>query len=124
MTAVTDPLANRAQPIPVYGWAREVVGSIHLARTVARWLFVLSAVALGLGVLAAVFTFLGYQAQGSDGFGGSGDWLAMSAVAGSLLSGVLPAGLLAAGGALLRIQAARFETDMLDEGPPGAELAD
>ena len=100
-------------------WAARTATTLKLTERISMLLFVGAALALVLGVASAIGS---YNASGSELSEVGNVFLsqsagstfavvqAMSFVAGSLL----PAGLLASAAVALRLQAARFEADVLD----------
>jgi hypothetical protein len=104
------------------GWAAHTARSLELARTVSMLLFVGAGAAFALGVLASLLTYLSLDTGGSFGevstFGSTGSRLALAQSVSILLSSLLPAGLLGAAAVALRLQAGRFEVEVL--GAPDA----
>jgi hypothetical protein len=99
-------------------WAAHTARSLDLAGTVSRWLFFGAGAALALGVLASVLTYVSMDTSGAFGevttFGSTGSRMALAQSASILLGSLLPAGLLAAAAVALRLQADRFQVDVLD----------
>ena len=85
-------------------WAARTVAAVDLARTLSTWLFVGAALALVSGVIGVVAM---WSVENGDWMGGGAILLSQSAS--TFTSALLPAGLLAAAGAALRLQAARTE---------------
>jgi hypothetical protein len=93
-------------------WAMEAARSTRLARTMAKVCFLLAGLSLTVGLIGAITSFLYVTDQSAFG-GPSGETtLALAQASNVLLNGLLPAGLLAAAGAFLRVYAVRFETDL------------
>lgn len=112
---VDEESEERAEP-ESDRWVKVAVSSLGLAGRVSTALFVGAAIAVALGVFAAVATYVAASDTPEFGEGltmPSQDWATAAQVASILLSCLLPAGLLAAAGAAIRLQAARFETDIL-----------
>jgi ABC-type cobalamin transport system permease subunit len=94
-------------------WADQTARTMRLVRTISTTLLVGAGVAVALGlIVAAVALDTDFGDPGLLGPGGS---YRVGQVAGSLLTCLTPAGLLLAAGGYLRLQAARFETELLVE---------
>jgi len=104
--------AGRSDP-----WAARAASSLALAQTMSKILFVGAGLALGLGVLAAMLTYTAMDTTASWGEAGTfistGGSLALSQSASTVVSSLLPAGVLAAAAVAVRLQALRFETEFL-----------
>lgn len=96
-------------------WATRTVAAIDLSRTISTLLLIGASVALACGVVAAIATY-----TSADGFGGASveDGIELLSAQRRMLisqslsifvSALLPAGLLAAAAAALRLQASRTE---------------
>lgn len=98
-------------------WASRTATSLALAHTMSKLLFVGAGFALGLGLLAAVLTYTAMDTTASWGEAGTfistGGSLALSQSASTVVSSLLPAGVLAAAAVAVRLQALRFETEFL-----------
>mgnify|MGYP006379791401 CR=1 FL=1 len=86
--------------------ALQAVTAVDLARKLSTWLFVGAAIALAAGLIGSVGT---WQAYGNATMAMSDNWMVLSQATSTLSSSLLPAGLLAAAGAALRLQATRVE---------------
>ena len=87
-------------------YAEQAVTAVDLARTLSTWLFVGAAIALLAGLLGTVASWQTYN----DGMLMSEQsWMLVSQISSMFTSSLLPAGLLAAAGAALRLQAVRIE---------------
>ena len=98
-------------------WANRTARSLSLAYTASTWLFAGAALALVLAIVGAVALARGVSGTESvtDMFrSGSSAPFTISQMASMVLGGLLPAGLLAAAGVALRLQAARFEAEFVD----------
>jgi hypothetical protein len=91
-------------------WAMLLAKSVILSGTVSTMLFVGAGVALLLGVVGAV----GF-AWGRIRAGGLGTAYTIAQACSALLAGLLPAGLMAASGAALRLQISRVEAEYVDD---------
>lgn len=102
------------------GWATEVVRSLSIARLVSNILFGGAVVAVLLGIAGAASTLGAYRGGGVFSGGGSYSGLEIGMALGNLTTALLPAGLLLAAAAALRIYAIRFETELIgtDDGRP------
>ena len=89
-------------------WATRTVAAIELSRRVSTWLLIGAAVALGAGVVGLVATV--WTSVEPGGFYGDQWPLVLAQASSTLASALLPAGVLAAAGVALRLQAARLET--------------
>jgi hypothetical protein len=104
---------------PADDWGARTARSLAMAATMSRVLFVGAVVALALGVLSATLTYTSMDTTGSFGqvatFDSTGSRLALAQASSTLLGSLLPAGLLAAAAMAIRLQAARFEVDVLGD---------
>lgn len=90
-------------------WAMETAKATRLARLASTVLIVGAAVSVVVGIGAAVATYL---AIGGGGFA-SDSWLRWAQAASIVVQSLVPAGIMLAAGAALRVQVARLDTDIL-----------
>ena len=92
-------------------WATRTVAAIDLSRTVASLLLVGACIAVAFGIVSAIATYTGTSGLGiDDGMFAVERRMLISQALSTFTAALLPAGLLAAAGAALRLQAARIET--------------
>ena len=84
--------------------------SVILSERIATVLFIGAGVALLLGVVGAVGV-----ASATTGVDGVGSGYTLAQVCSALVSCLLPAGLLAASGAAIRLQISRLEAEYLED---------
>jgi hypothetical protein len=101
-----QPADQVAEPA---GWAMLLARSVILSETVATLLFIGAGLALLLGVAAAVAIAIGSSDQGS------GSSYTVAQTCSTFLACLLPAGLLAASGAALRLQVSKLEADFVED---------
>lgn len=92
-------------------WAAEVVTSLSIARQAAQLLFVGAALAVVLGLVSSITMLFGNRGLSSFD-SGSLELMQVGAAASSFAGTLLPAGLMLASGAALRLYAIRTETDI------------
>lgn len=97
-------------------WATRTIAAIDLARTVSTMLLIGAAVALAFGLIAAIITYAssdffsgGVSDDGLTAMVSGQDRMLLATSMQTFVSALLPAGLLAAAAAALRLQAARTE---------------
>ena len=106
-------------PTEIQEWAVEAARSTRLVGLAWKLCFALAALALVLGLVAAVSAFL--YVNGQTGFGSSSQsGLAVSQASNALVNALLPTGVLVAAGAFLRLSVTRFEVDLADGGDDDA----
>jgi hypothetical protein len=91
-------------------WAMSLAKSVILSGTVSTMLLVGAGLALLLGVVGAVF--LGITQWNTGGLGSS---YAVAQICSALSSCLLPAGLLAASAAAIRLQMSRVEAEYVED---------
>jgi hypothetical protein len=108
--ASEDEEDEHVEPVEPDRWALSLAKSVILSGTVSTILFVGAGLALLLGVGAAVGIAIA-QSQ-TEGLGTS---YTIAQACSALLSSLLPAGVMAASGAAIRLQISRVEAEYIED---------
>lgn len=117
MVRQVDGGSDEEQAVTPDLWASRAATTLMLAARISTLLFIGAGLAVVLGVVAAVASYSAYGGTDTNELmslsaydRGFAAWQSSSLLSNSLL----PAGLLAAAGVALRLQASRFEAEILD----------